>query len=96
MIICSREVRKLGSLLQLFNEQQITHLKNKNGLDMLLSEKFNVFKTCIEARILTNDLKAKARFQHGLQYLLQPQHGKKLFYFKEVIGIPKKWMISKS
>ena len=53
-------MRKLGSLLQLFNEKQIPRIKHKNELGMLLRETFDVLKMCIEARTLTDDLKVKA------------------------------------
>ena len=58
-------MRKLGSLLQLFNEKKIPCIKYKNGLDMLLPENFDVLKMCIEARTLTDDLKVKAGLLHN-------------------------------
>ena len=64
-------MRKLGSLLQLFNENQIPRIKYKNGLDMLLRENFDVLKMCIEARTLTDDLKVKAGLKHGLHYTIR-------------------------
>ena len=64
-------MRKLGSLLQLFNENQIPRIKYENGLDMLLRENFDVLKMCIEARTLTDDLKVKAGLKHGLHYTIR-------------------------
>ena len=64
-------MRKLGLMLQLFNEKQILLLKYKNGLEMLLRENFDVLRMCIEARTLTDDLKVKAGLKHGLYYTIR-------------------------
>ena len=64
-------MRKLGSLLQLFNEKQIPRIKYKNGLDMLLRENFDVPKMCIENRTLIDDLKVKTGLKHGLYYTIK-------------------------
>ena len=53
---------------QLFSEQQITCIKDKNGLDMLLRENVDIFKMW-EARISTDNLKVKIGIQHGLYYI---------------------------
>ena len=65
------EMRKLGSLLQLFNEKDILRIKHKNGLDMLLCENFDVLKMCVEARTFTDDLVVKAGIKHGLYYTVK-------------------------
>ena len=64
-------MRKLGSLLQLFNEKEILRIKYKNGLDMLLCENFDVLKICLEARTFTDDLVVKAGLKHGLYYTIK-------------------------
>ena len=53
------EMRKLSSLLQLFNEKEILSITYKNRLDMLLCENFDVHKICVDARTFTDDLMVK-------------------------------------
>ena len=65
------ERRKLGSLLQLFNEKQIPRIKYKNGLYMLMHENFDVLKMYFEARTFTDDLMVKAGLTHGLYYTIK-------------------------
>ena len=65
------EMRKLGLLLQLFNEKEILHIKYKNGLDMLLCENFDILKICVEARTFTDDLVVKAGLKYGLYYTIK-------------------------
>ena len=63
------EMRKLSSLLQLFNEKEILRIKYKNGLDMLLCENFDVLKICVDARTFTDDLMVKAGLKGCVHYI---------------------------
>ena len=46
------EMHKLGSLLQLLNENEILRIKYKNGLDILLRENFDGLKMCFQNKNL--------------------------------------------
>ena len=65
------EMRKLGLLLQLFNEKEILRIKYKNGLDMLLCKNFDILKICVEARTFTDDPVVQAGLKHGLYYTIK-------------------------
>ena len=69
--IIRMEMHKLGSLLQLLNENEILRIKYKNRLDMLLRENFDVLKMCFETRTFTDDHVVKAGLKHGLYYKIK-------------------------
>ena len=62
------KMRKLGSLLQVFNEKELLRIEYKNGLDMFLCHNVDVLEICVEARTFTDDPVVKAGLKHRLYY----------------------------
>ena len=75
--IIRMEMHKLGSLLQLLNENEILRIKYKNRLDMLLRENFDVLKMCFETRTFTDDHVVKAGLKYELYYKIK--HASKIW-----------------
>ena len=67
--IVQMEMRKLSSLLQLFNVKEILCIKYNIGLDMLLYKNFDVLKMFVEARTFTDDLMVKTGLKGCVRYI---------------------------